>query len=527
MSILSWFIGRRLNLPPAKFPSVVVERDLEGTMRDGVRLRADRWHAPAAIDAPVILVRTPYGRGGPFALIYRLFAERGFQVVVQACRGTGGSPGQFDPMRQEAADGLDTLVWVKAQSWAEGRRLFTYGSSYVGFTQWAIAEQAGTAIDGMLLHVTLSNFRNETLRGGGFTLEGSLGWTRLIKSMAKQRSLLGMMMGGTKTPPDLFLRLPLGALDREATGETVSWWQDWVGHPDPADPWWKSVDHSAKAARIKAPVAMVAGWRDIFLPCQLADFAKMRAAGAEAWLTIGPWTHAAPAGFGESIHQALALFGSGPVGMKERVRLYLQGADEWRGYESWPPEGGTELSLPLPFPSGAEPVRYIYDPADPTPALHGARLSGGKGPLDMTAIEVRRDTVSFTFPKLDATLDLIGPVHATMRVRCDREHFDLFLIVCDVDQSGRPRHVSDGYLRIGPGLFAPDADGVREIPLSCWPTAYRFKAGHSIRLIAASGAHPRYARNPGTGEPLATATSMVPAVIEIFPGSVLSLAVAP
>jgi len=519
MSVLSWLVGRLLHLLPAKFPSVAVERDVEVEMRDCVRLLADRWHAPAAGDAPVILVRTPYGRGGPFALIYRLFAERGFQVVVQACRGTGGSGGQFDPMRQEAADGLDTLAWVKAQPWAEGRRLFTYGSSYVGFTQWAIAEQTGVTIDGMLLHVTLSNFRDETLAGGGFTLEGSLGWTMLIKSMAK-----GAGLRGGKLPPDVFSLLPLGDLDRRGAGETVSWWQDWVGHPDLDDPWWQAVDHSAKAARIEAPVAMVAGWRDIFLPTQLADFTAMRAAGAEAWLTVGPWTHAAPAGFGESIRQAIALFGSGAEGMTERVRLYLQGADEWRSYDSWPPEGGAELQLHLQ-PDG--PTRYVYDPADPTPSLHGARLSGGKGPPDMSPIEARRDTISFTGSKLDSTLDIIGPVQATVSVRCDREHFDLFLIVCDVDERGRPLHVSDGYVRIGPGLFPPNADGVREVALSCWPTAYRVKAGHRIRLIVASGAHPRYARNLGTGDPLATATSMVPATIEVFPGLALSLTVAP
>jgi len=506
MSILSWFVGRLLHLPPAKYPSVAVDRDLGVEMQDGVRLLADRWHAPAAGDAPVILIRTPYGRGGPFALIYRLFAERGFQVVVQACRGTGGSDGQLDPMRQEAADGLDTLAWVKARPWGKGR-LFTYGSSYVGFTQWAIAEQAGTGIDGMVLHVTLSNFRNETLAGGGFTLEGSLGWTQLIRSMAK-----GKGMRGAKVPPDLFSHLPLGDLDRKAAGETVNWWQDWVGHPDPADPWWQAVDHSAKASRIGAPVATVAGWRDIFLPTQLADFAAMRAAGTEAWLTVGPWTHAAPKGFGESIRQAIALFGAGAAGMKDRVRLYLQGADEWRSYESWPPEGGAELRISL-RPDG--PTRYVYDPADPTPALHGARLSGGKGPLDMSAIEARRDTISFTGPRLDSTLDIIGPVQATVRVRCDREHFDLFLIVCDVDESGRPLHVSDGYLRLTSDRFPPDADGVREVPLSCWPTAYRFRAGHRVRLIVASGAHPRYARNPGTGEPLAAASTLVPATVDI------------
>jgi hypothetical protein len=41
-----------------------------------------------------------------------------------------------------------------------------------------------------------------------------------------------------------------------------------------------------------------------------------------------------------------------------------------------------------------------------------------------------------------------------------------------------------------------------------WPVAHRFGPGHRIRLQVSSGAHPRYARNPGTGEPLATAASL-------------------
>ena len=76
--------------------------------------------------------------------------------------------------------------------------------------------------------------------------------------------------------------------------------------------------------------------------------------------------------------------------------------------------------------------------------------------------------------------------------------------------------MSDGYLRIHPGLFPPGADGVREIPLACWPTAYRFKRGHRIRIQVSSGAFPRYARNPGSGEPLATATRLLAADQSVY-----------
>ena len=162
MSLLSLATALASRLPARRSAKVRVERSLSVPMRDGVRLQADRWFAPDLEPGPVVLVRSPYGRGASFSLVARLFAERGLQCVLQSCRGTSGSGGRFDPMRQEQADGLDTLEWTRAQPWFTGQ-LFTFGGSYLGYTQWAMAGAAGERIDAMALQVTLSNFRNETL----------------------------------------------------------------------------------------------------------------------------------------------------------------------------------------------------------------------------------------------------------------------------------------------------------------------------------------------------------------------------
>ena len=42
-----------------------------------------------------------------------------------------------------------------------------------------------------------------------------------------------------------------------------------------------------------------------------------------------------------------------------------------------------------------------------------------------------------------------------------------------------------------------------------WPIGHRFAAGHRLRVQVASGSHPVYARNLGTGEPAATAVDLV------------------
>ena len=134
----------------------------------------------------------------------------------------------------------------------------------------------------------------------------------------------------------------------------------------------------------------------------------------------------------------------------------------------------------------------------------------------MSALERRRDTVAFTSAPLTSDLEAIGPVRAELYVRSDRLHTDFYVCLCDVDPAGRPLQVVDGYLRLRPGEAAGDSSGARRIEIECWPTAWRFRRAHRLRLIVASGAHPRYARNLGTGEPLGTGTRMLSARQEIL-----------
>jgi uncharacterized protein len=54
------------------------------------------------------------------------------------------------------------------------------------------------------------------------------------------------------------------------------------------------------------------------------------------------------------------------------------------------------------------------------------------------------------------------------------------------------------------------------VTIGLWPTAYRFQRGHRIRVQVSSGAFPRYARNPGTGEPHATASRLLAADQSVY-----------
>jgi outer membrane protein assembly factor BamB len=64
--------------------------------------------------------------------------------------------------------------------------------------------------------------------------------------------------------------------------------------------------------------------------------------------------------------------------------------------------------------------------------------------------------------------------------------------------------------------LTPGADGLLALRVPLWDTAYRFAPGHRLRVQVSSGAHPRFVRNLGSGEPLATGRTLVAAQQHVF-----------
>lgn len=552
MSVLSRVLQRVLGLPPARTRRIAVARDLRVPMRDGTVLLADRY-APEDAEAgggaklPAVLVRSPYGKGGLHSALYgRPFAERGYQVVIQSCRGTERSGGTLDPFRQEAADGLDTLAWIGRQPWFSGE-LMTTGPSYLGFVQWALASALASAPDdreregvprpkAMAVQVAPSDFRDPTYEGGSFALHTLLRWTRQRWNFEREeplhlvrafgRALLGADERAVRRAGD---RLPLGDLDRLATGREVGYWQDWLVHGAPGDPWWDAARHGDAVAGVGAAVHLLGGRYDLFLPGLLRDYARLRDAGNRPYLTIGPWAHEDPGWTPVAARETLAFFDAHLKGGRGRlreapVRVHVGGAEEWRDYPDFPPAGSRPErwhlhaggGLAPEAPGDSPPDRYRYDPADPTPSVGGPLNGRGAGPRDNRRLEARPDVLVYTSEPLGSDLEVIGPVEAELWVRSSLGHADFFARLCDVKPSGRSVNVSDALLRVFPGRPEPEEDGTLRLRIELWPTAHRFLRGHRLRLQVSSGAHPRLARNTGSGEPLATATRLLAADQEVF-----------
>jgi hypothetical protein len=176
---------------------------------------------------------------------------------------------------------------------------------------------------------------------------------------------------------------------------------------------------------------------------------------------------------------------------------------------------GGKLSTEAPA-GETDPSRYRYDPADPTPSLGGTVLFDG-GPKDNRALEARADVLTFTSHALTQDTTVMDSISVDLYVRSTTANTDFFARLCDVSRNDKKSiNICDGIIRLTPQSQPAGKDSIRKVTVELLSTAYCFKTGHRIRLQVSSGAHPRYVRNLGTGEPESTGTLMQKADQEVF-----------
>ncbi|MGI5426528.1 CocE/NonD family hydrolase [Streptomyces sp. CA-179760] len=529
---------------PEKRYDVGWEPGVEVPAADGSPLVTDHYfpRTDTGGDFPTLLVRSPYGRGLPWSPQYgMLFAEQGFHVVLQSCRGTGGSGGVFDLWRNEAADGQATVAWLREQPWFDGT-LGTIGPSYLGYVQWALALDPPPELKAMVVQVGLHDPYALFYADGALRLENALlvglGMTyqhQGIMPVAKATLRLQRRMR------DIVTARPLRGAYTTALGD-VPWLDDVMTHPDADAPYWDGASLARAAERLSVPTSLVSGWHDALADQTFEQYARLRAAGCDTALLVGPWTHTSamqqgwPEVFAESLAWLRAHLCGDASGLRPtRVRVHVGGQEAWRDLDDWPSPSSSPVTTSwVPAAdgrlgrraftaptggTGSAPVASLrYDPAGPTPSIGGQLLSRTAGARDNGALENREDVLTFTSPPLAEAVDVLGPVCARLSVSTDTGYADVFSRLCDVDAQGRSTNVCDGLARVEAVGEEPS-----EVTVPMSSTAYRFPAGHRIRWQLSGGAHPRYARNPGTGKSGAEAVDFAATGITLHDGSVLEL----
>jgi putative CocE/NonD family hydrolase len=525
-------LGSALNLPP-QTTEFSVEHRVRVPMRDGVELLANHYAPDTVIPAGTLLVRAPYGRGFPFSALFgAVYAARGYHVLFQSVRGTFGSGGEFDPFINEAADGADTVAWLRDQPWYTGS-FGTIGLSYLGFTQWALLSDPPPDMKAAVITVGLHDVSGPRWGAGSFGLNDFLGWSDLVSRQEDPRRVRVMLhqLRAQRFVDEASLRLPLGESSRALLGDGAPWFESWLEHPAADDPFWTRLHLRDALDRAEVPVLLLSGWQDLFVEQTLEQYRALNSRGVATALTVGPWTHsqmmtkAAPTVLRETLDWLGTHLADAPSQRPAPVRIYLDGPTPrtgWFELPDWPPTMPEQVLYLHPgkrladtAPDSAASATFVYNPGDPTPTVGGRLLSPVGGYRDDTSLARRADVLTFTGVPLPADLYVVGAPVLELEHSCTTPHNDLFVRISQVAPDGSSTNVSDGYV-----ASAPDTGAVR---IELDPVARTFPAGSRIRVLIAGGSHPRFLRNLGTGEPVVGATTFVTARHTVHLGEVTRL----
>jgi uncharacterized protein len=540
----------------ARWPgyAVRIDRRVAMTTSDGVTLVADVYHPLRTTRTPTILVRIPFSKtlgNSLFATVVgRFWAERGFTVVIQGTRGRYESGGRHTPLVDERRDGLETLDWLRRQPWFDGR-LGMWGGSAFGYTQWAIADRMPSPPDGrsaLIVQIASTDFHGMFYPGGAFSLANALFWAVRSRGAADVWPSDDALRRG-------FDGFPVIEADDRAVGD-IGFFNDWVTHST-RDAYWQAIDGDHRAATLQAPVLLMGGWFDPFLPGQLADFVRIRRdaradVAAATRVVIGPWGHAETVVLPgdvrnrnyrlESLAPSIPWFnrylGSLPTyaAPGPPVRLYVMGTNVWRDEREWPlarardtawylRSGGHANSargdgrLTTESPDQDDPADVLVsNPASPVPSRGGAMFEGA-GTVPQNDIEERSDVLVYSTTALADDVEVTGPVSAVLYVATSSPSTDVTAKLVDVHADGVAFNVSDGIVRRSyRPAAAPASAEATEIIVTLWPTSMVFRKGHRIRLEIAGSNYPRFDRSPNTGEPSATARTAVSATDAVHHG---------
>lgn len=484
-------------------------------MRDGVKL-ATEYFLPqtGAGPYPALLLRSFYGRKGGPDLAAKFNPEE-VAVVIQDVRGRGDSEGVDavfgDDGWGERQDGADTVDWVLAQPWCNGK-VGTMGGSALGITQVQMAGATQKVVC-QFIEVAASNFYDQvSYQGGVFRKALIENWSTAVKCS----HIIDI----------------------------------WHGHPS-YDAFWEGFNAEKRAPEITAPAVHVGGWFDIFAQGTLNNFKTRQEQGGTGArdnqiLVMGPWPHGQIRKVGELEFPENFRFDTAelqrrffrywllgePNGVMDEppVHYYTMGdcsdpnapGNEWRTAAAWPPfetipvrlylhEGG-RLSTNRPTNRLAR-ASFVYDPAGPCPTHGGQNLTIPAGSFDQRTLADRQDILRFETAPLDQPMEVTGNVRAILYVSTDARDTDFTAKLIDVYPDGREMLILDNIRRLKyrkgfekPEPLRPGRVGRLEIDL--WSTSLIFNCGHKIALHVSSSNYPRFEKNPNSGDDFPTETNL-------------------
>jgi len=518
--VTKWFDGCILLLsalllpgaPPEQFDSYAVSTVM-APMRDGVQLATDvyrptRAGTPVEGKFPVLLYRTPYNKSGQ-RQDGAYFAQRGYVVLSQDCRGRFASQGEFYAFVNEGKDGFDAIEWAASQPWSNGK-VGTIGASYLAWDQYHAAMYRPPHLVAMFALVGGANFYQEYGYPGGVP---NLSWPLWILRSAES-SPQGLRDSAAAQPLRELLKIgpaPWLALHPQNRAEILrkfpahlKMYQDFLDHPE-FDAEWRQQGFYTKGyykLMKDVPVFFVTGWYDYFAEGVLENFSALsRLQKSPKMLLVGPWPHGTglaecgDAAFGPDAardQRALALdwFDHWMKGQPfekigaEAVQLFRMGGGDgsrtaagrfkhggaWRAASSWPLPGSriskhyihAEGALNQTPPAQENPSTFLFDPERPVATIGGRYGLGAWTPNcaqdqvcspkilgceDSSPLNRRADVLSFSTGPLESPVEVTGKIRAALWISSDQPDTDFTAKLMDVYPNGYALILADGQIR--------------------------------------------------------------------------------
>lgn len=367
--------------PKATPYDVRSEVDVMVPMRDGVKLATDIYFpvarsgdgaasTPLPERLPVVLVRTPYGKGNGKSADGQYFASCGYAVVVQDTRGRYRSDGVWRWLTDDIPDGFDCAEWIAKQPWSSGR-IGMLGTSYVGGTQHALALSGSPHLKTVIPVDAVSNMGRQSMRNAGaFEMRF---WNWIILNAAKGSSAskdpgkAAVLKEMAANRHEYLKLLPLraGTTSLKLAPEYESWLIDAMRH-GADDEFWSAINVVERADKYAdVPVYLVGGWYDSWAGNTTANFqALTKQLKSDVYLIMGPWIHGAQ---GSHAHGQVNFGQDAAIADPQAWRL------QW--FDRWLKDAANDVGRAAPYKSK---VRiFVMGTGDGTKDADGKLNHGG------------------------------------------------------------------------------------------------------------------------------------------------------
>lgn len=547
-------------------------------MRDGARMNTLAYLPAGEGPFAVILARTPYGitkpQGehatdpahgwlpdpaeplrGSILRGWREITARGYACVYQDTRGRYASEGEDRVYFDDAEDGYDTIDWIAAQPWCNGR-VGMAGSSAGATTTLAAASQGHPALKAFWAQVGGSSIYDDVVCEGQ-SIEMERLWLWVAKNIpglsashkARVMKLAALdeadMEAAHKRAGETYNRLEAASRAAVPFVENADWlrlpmtdypdfsvWQPFLNEliTHPAPDAFRAAHNFRRTINI--PGFHATSWYDIFLTSVMAAFQDIEERTGTQKLWIGPndhyfiyqnnFWHRDPffEWFGHYLKdEAAALIDEPPVYFSSRAFVedrtgYMP--DDWLHSETWPPAGAETKRLYLTGsgsladkPEG-EPLSYTYDPRQPNPTYGGRNMLISNGSLDQRPAQKRPNYgLIYTGEPLSEPLTISGQVTVRLHAGSDCPDTDFIAKLNEVTTDGRAMLLMDGVTRamyraslLDPRRARPqrlEPGEVYEITIDLGEIRATIPPGSRLQVDVVSSNFPRRARNTNSG----------------------------